>query len=227
MAYDPIARDHLEWFGYVQPEGLVVSLPALLDTGAAINRNFIPLHRRFLEVLPLDRDGKPVSQLRSFPELAAKVLGWERELLYGAPGSASVPEDLSAPLPDYGETLKPTYALRDIGANAGWLLLVQQVESNFDEERVTDSRRWQASPQARFERLLRETSVPIGVLVSTDALRLVYAPRGESSGHITFRFADMATVAGRTILAALEMPARQRASVQPWRVPAAAGASCE
>lgn len=200
MAYDPIARDHLEWIGYVQPVGLVVSLPALLDAGAAINRNFLPLHRAFLEVLPVDRDGQPVPELRSFPEFAGQVLGWDLSLL-----EKSVPDTLSAPLPDYGETLRPTFALRDLGTDSSWLLLVQEVDGDFDSDLTDAGRKWQAPPQARFERLLRETGIPIGVLSNGQSLRLTYAPRGETSGHITFRVADMVTVAGRPILAALYM----------------------
>ena len=50
----------------------------------------------------------------------------------------------------------------------------------------------------------KPASLP-GLLVSPDAIRLVYAPKGESSGHITFKIADMAQVAGRPILAALHM----------------------
>jgi len=57
----------------------------------------------------------------------------------------------------------------------------------------------------RFERLLRETGVPAGLLINRAAIRLVYAPKGESSGHITFCVADMMQVAGRPILAALHM----------------------
>ncbi len=37
------------------------------------------------------------------------------------------------------------------------------------------------------------------------ALRLVYAPRGESSGHLTFPLEPMTTVDGRPMLAALQM----------------------
>ena len=68
-----------------------------------------------------------------------------------------------------------------------------------------DSRHWQATPQAKFERLLRETQVPTGLLVNGTHLRLVYAPRGESSGFATFAVADMAKVAGRPIFAAMHM----------------------
>ncbi len=65
--------------------------------------------------------------------------------------------------------------------------------------------RWQASPQARFERLLRGTQVPIGLLSNGIHLRLVYAPHGETSGHLTFPVQAMTEVAGRPIFAALQM----------------------
>ena len=64
---------------------------------------------------------------------------------------------------------------------------------------------WNASRHARFERLLRETSVPLGLLCTEERVRLIYAPSGESSGHITFEFSEMASAAGRPILAAFDM----------------------
>ena len=66
------------------------------------------------------------------------------------------------------------------------------------------------------ERLLRETGIPTGLLCTPEAVRLVYAPAGETSGHITFRIADMAQVMGRPILAALQ-PASRRTSDVPRR----------
>jgi hypothetical protein len=100
MALDQITRDHLEWMGYVQPVGMVVSLPALHEAGATTNRNVLPLHRAFLGTLPKDRDGEPVPALRNFREFAQDVLGWDTALLQ------EPPEELSAPLPNYGETLR-------------------------------------------------------------------------------------------------------------------------
>ena len=47
--------------------------------------------------------------------------------------------------------------------------------------------------------------VPAGLLCNGDAVRLVYAPGGESSGHLTFPVAAMCEVSGRPILAALDM----------------------
>ena len=67
------------------------------------------------------------------------------------------------------------------------------------------ARHWNAAPQAKFERLLRETEVPIGLLSNGRQLRLVYSPRGETSGHATFSVSEMIQVAGRPMFAALHM----------------------
>ena len=37
-AQDPNTRAHLEWLGFIQPNGLVVSAPALVKAGAILNR---------------------------------------------------------------------------------------------------------------------------------------------------------------------------------------------
>ncbi len=207
MARDPAVLAHQEWLGYVQPSGLVVSIPAMLEANVRINANQGPEHRQFLEYFLEDKDGEPIAMLGSFPEFAEAVLGWQTSDLYGAPGSEPLPESLEAALPEYNETLRPTYALREFDPAPGtseWILLVQVLAGNpdFDAVPETDARHWQASPQAKFERLLRQTRVPIGLLVNRDQIRLVYAPDKELSGHITFKLQEMVTVAGRPIFAA-------------------------
>ena len=196
MAYDPTAVSHQEWLGYVQPVGVVVSTPALLEAGAAINRNFVPLHKEFLAVLPQDSDGSPIPKLTDFPKFATDVLKWRPQDLEGPD------ESLTITVPGYDEVLHPDYVVKDADS---LLLLICKTGADFDTVPPPEPRHWHASPQARFERLLRETDVPSGLLVSPDAIRLVYAPKGESSGHVTFKIADMAQIAGRPILAALHM----------------------
>ena len=208
MAKDPAILAHQEWLGYVQPSGLVVSIPALIEARAYVNRNISPDHQRFLSALPTDRDGEPVPEIANFPEFARSVFGWAPEDLYGAPGASALPETLEAPLPAYGETLRPTYALHDFqpaDPTREWILLIEVLPAgtDLDSVAVMEARRWQASPQARFERLLRETGIGIGLLVNGRQIRLVYAPRIETSGYITFNLPDMVKVAGRPIFAAL------------------------
>ena len=114
-------------------------------------------------------------------------------------------------LPEYHETLRASFAVREVQSRdekRPWLLLVQCLPSGTSLDEVTeqkDHRHWQATPHAKFERLLRETGVPIGLLFNGTHLRLTYAPRGESSGYLTFVVAELAKVAGRPIFAALHM----------------------
>jgi len=59
VAKDPEIAAHQQWLGYVQPVGLLVSAPALLNAQAFLNRNIIPDHQRFLEwVVPVDIAGR-------------------------------------------------------------------------------------------------------------------------------------------------------------------------
>jgi hypothetical protein len=210
MAKDPAILAHQQWLGYVQPVGLVVSIPAMLDANVRVNQNFAPEHRNFLEALLTASDGEPIPEVSDFPAFAESVLGWSRNDLYGAPGAPEVPKSLEVALPDYNETLQPTYALREFepAENAPeWILLIKVLPKGIDFDAVEeiDSRHWQASPQAKFERLLRQVHVPIGLLVNGKQIRLVYAPEKELSGHITFKLAEMVKVAGRPIFAAFHM----------------------
>jgi hypothetical protein len=216
MARDPEILTHLEWLGYLQPVGLVVSPPALVAAQAFPSKNIIPEHTRFLdfvEQVAVEGADDPQPVIRDFPRFATQVLHWEPADLLGAEGGTPLPETLEVTLPEYHETLRPSYAVpefeKDAGGDRKWLMLVQRVRLGLDLDTTleTDAKdhRWQASPQARFERLLRETQVPIGLLTNGTHLRLVYAPRGETSGHLTFPVRAMTEVAGRPIFASLLM----------------------
>ena len=206
MSRDPILV-HKEWLGYVQPTGLVVSIPALLEASAVLNQNYGPGHQRFLSAVPHNDDGEPVPEIPDFVHFADQLLNWDTSLLAGAPGSESLPSDLEVNLENYNETLRPTYALRGLDGDGPWLLLVTVLPTgtDLDVPYAQHDRGWQASPQVRFERLLRQTKVSVGLLVNGREIRLVYAPEKELSGHITFKLGEMVQVAGRPILAALQM----------------------
>jgi len=64
---------------------------------------------------------------------------------------------------------------------------------------------WRYPPTAKLERLLRHTGIAIGFVSNRCALRLVYAPPGETTSHLTFRMDDLADPAGRPIALALEL----------------------
>src|SRR5690606_19388076 len=64
---------------------------------------------------------------------------------------------------------------------------------------------WSYPPTAKFVRLLRGSGIPVGLLCNGRDLRLVYAPPGESTSHLTFRGEAMKRADGRPILAAFEL----------------------
>ena len=191
---------HQEWLGYVQPVGLVVAPTVLVDRQVIPDRNITPRHQRFIERLTADGDGR---RLADIPPLFTSFLGWRESDL------ATPPADLTVALPELGVTLSPTWAVPAIDPAEGespWQMLIR-VEAdglNLDAP-ATAADGWSASAHDRFQRLLRETAMPIGLIATPQALRLIYAPKGETSGHITFNVAEMASVAGRPILAAFDL----------------------
>lgn len=213
----PTDRDHLrhlEWLGYLQPVGLVVSPPALAEAMAFPNANIIADQNRFLEcVEEVSVTGKddPVPAITDFPRFCTHVLGWRPGDLAGTLEGGPLPDALESTLTEYNETLRPTYAVAHPDppseGRSPWMMLVKAIPKGSDPDKVVeaDGHHWQASPQARFERLLRDTQTPIGLLVNGTHLRLVYTPKGESSGHLTFPVQAMTEVAGRPIFAALRM----------------------
>ncbi|HYR89317.1 MAG TPA: DNA methyltransferase [Terriglobia bacterium] len=207
MAKNPEQLAHLEWLGYVQPVGLVVSVPALLAAQAQVNTNTIPLHQKLLACLPRDKHDEVIPEIPSLSGFTQTVLDWEPADLPPVPAGEPLPQELASlevVLPEYHETLRPTHVVRD---GNRILLLVQALRSgvDFDDSALEHERGWHASPQAKFERLLRESGVPIGLLFNATQLRLVYAPRGETSGYMTFSVAEMTQVAGRPIVAGLHL----------------------
>jgi hypothetical protein len=219
MAKSPEELAHIEWLGYVQPVGLVVSIPAMLEAQCYVNKNIMAEHARFLNCLSRDSAGNVQTEIRDLREFVQSVLGWESEDLISLPERGRLPSehtDLEVVLPQYHETLRPTHVVPEFtsnsdessGSKSKYVLLIQELASKIDLDEPLESdsaKHWNASPQAKFERLLRETSVPIGLLFNRNQFRLVYAPRGETSGYATFNVDEMAQVAGRPMFAALHM----------------------
>ena len=204
---DPELSVHKDWLGFLQPVGLVVSPTALCAAQAIVNRSIIPVQQALQSLVQKDADDRAYLEPGSFPDFTQKVLGWEAGDLWGAPGAPPLPDHLPLPLPDYGETLEPTYAVPNPEVPGRFLLLIKELPTgtDLDDAGPEEGRAWHASPQAKLERLLREREVPAGLLLNGRTVRLVYAPRGETSGHLSFPVQAMTEVPGRLILGALHM----------------------
>ena len=205
---DPALFAHLEWLGFVRPTGLVVSAPALVRAGAILPRNDAEGQRLLLSCLADQPDTGPL--LTDFHQFARTVLGWSfAPQGYAGINVSTIPPELLVPLLEYGETLAPDLAVRELDPSPNatpWQVLVTLLPTGQAFERVTRGHgRLEASAHGRMERLLRQSGVSAGLLFNGAALRLISAPRGENSGWLDFRVADMVQTAGRPIIAALRL----------------------
>jgi hypothetical protein len=205
----------LEWLDHVQPVGLVLAPIVLKELGLAPSRQTQADTAVVTEQIDGD-SSKPA--LREPWPIFAKVLAWEVEHVDGSPGGRDLPEDLYVRLPEHDTTLSPTWAVRELdNGHQRWQLLVRIEPPGIDPDARGAADGWEATPHQRFERLLRETGVFAGLLVSekkhaqdgedryTPELRLIYAPRGETSGHLTFPLRELGTVAGRPMLGGVKL----------------------
>jgi hypothetical protein len=183
-ALDPVIVAHLEWLGFVQPTGLVVSAPALARAGAILDRRDVDgqhLLRASVEERTFAGEHDPAPFIADFQSFARTVLGWSwSPKAYAGMAERPIPPELEVALPDYGETLRPDFAVCEPEPKDGaspWQLLVRVIP----------------------------TGVQAGLLVNGRTLRLVSAPRGESSGWLDFHVAAMVQTAGRPISTALRL----------------------
>ena len=203
MAAELFRDPDVEWLEHIQPVGLVVAPAVLKELGLS------PLHQgtsdtgRVAELLDPDFDLPALPVPWSFME---QVLGWEAQHVAGAPNGPELPQELSIRLPEHETTLSPTWAVKNLeDEDQPWQLLVriEEAGTNLDSRNALDG--WEATPYQRFERLLRETGIFAGIVITDDIVRLIYAPKGETSGYLSFPLRPLGTVAGRSMLGGLKL----------------------
>jgi hypothetical protein len=211
-----IYRDpDLEWLDHVPPVGLVVA-PTLLKELGLLPLRQTPIDTgQVAEIIGSELSKPALTDPWAFFE---QVLGWEARHVAGAPGGPVIPDELLVALPEHGTTLRPTWAVAELGdGDRRWQLLVRIEAPRVDPDARNALDGWEATPHQRFERLLRDTGVFAGLLISErderkdgevryyPEFRLIYAPRGETSGHQSFPIRPMAIVAGRPMLGGLKL----------------------
>ncbi|MFV8258268.1 Eco57I restriction-modification methylase domain-containing protein [Bdellovibrio bacteriovorus] len=197
MASNKVIEYHQQWIGYLNPTGLVFAPNALESAQVVINENVISEQKEFLTLVT-----KPVNDIPEFTgfenirELFFKVLNWRESDLNS---DQTVIAQYSFSHPQFGEVIVPTYVAH---VNDGKCILIQELDQDdFDKSALTEDS-WNSSPHFKFERLLREKQVSTGIIVSKKQLRLIFAPRGESSGYIDFPFKIMYQSSGRLVFSA-------------------------
>ncbi|MEO8182680.1 MAG: hypothetical protein ABI895_27925 [Deltaproteobacteria bacterium] len=226
---------HKRWLGMLEPiEGLVVSIPVLVEAeclekrDAELSRQLADDAAALTRSLGKTASGQSRREIISLDDFLSRVLGLAPELFAR---ESELPADLELYVPEGGETIRPTLALKRRGATGpsqtvaagdgkegvpdvstaqsrageGFAMLVWDLPGVALDEVDRREGHWAYPPAAKFDRLLRACRVPIGLLSNREELRLVYAPHGESSGALTFRVGDLAAVGGRDILDAFVM----------------------
>jgi hypothetical protein len=215
MAAEIYRDPDLEWLDHVPPVGLVVA-PTLLNELGLLPLRQTPIDSGLVgEIIGSELSRPALTHSWTFVE---QVLGWEARHVAGAPGGPAIPDELLVALPEHGTTLRPTWAVAELGeGDRRWQLLVRIEAPGVDPDGRNALDGWEATPHQRFERLLRDTGVFAGLLISErderkdgevryyPEFRLIYAPRGETSGHQSFPIRPMAMVAGRPMLGGLKL----------------------
>jgi hypothetical protein len=193
--YDP----DFEWLDLVQPTGLVVAKAILRNLGLVAPR------QTQVQTLEMGAQLQANGELRAPWDFAVSILGWEPGLVAGAPGGPPIPDNLIVRLPEHDTTLAPAWAVRELASDGAPFQLLVATETGVDLDQRGALGGWEATPHQRFERLLRDTEVGAGLIIADRELRLIYAPKGETSGWLSFPISDLATVAGRPLLAGLKL----------------------
>lgn len=213
MNYYARSDETTEWLNYLQPEGLVVGPNVLRNLGLTPIRQ-TPLDTDAVaEVLELPSDFKREDDkyftLRDPWRFLEEVLNWPEKFVAGSPSGAVVSADLTRIVPEHETLLTPDMAVlwngaAEEGVPAQMLVSIHPGLDPDGRGQFGDNE-WEASPHQRLERLLRETGVGSGILIARNTLRLIYAPRGETAGWITWPLAALGRVEGRPMLAGLKL----------------------
>jgi hypothetical protein len=202
MATETLRDPDFDWLDMLQPTGLVVGRNLLRELGLVPERQTKVQSAEAEAFIEADTDKPALKDPWGF---VATVLGWEARHVAGSPQGPPLDDALMVRLPEHETTLSPTWAVKELG-NTGqpWQLLIR-IETGIDPDKRGALAGWGATAHQRFERLLRKTGVFAGLMVADKELRLVYAPRGETSGWLSLPIRALATVAGRPMLGGLKL----------------------
>ncbi|MBD2606957.1 restriction endonuclease [Scytonema hofmannii FACHB-248] len=183
------ARHHAEWLSLVEASGPFLSLPVLLKVFPNGLDAHDPEHLKLLRLAyeewqdnQLGAKPEPAIHrawvdfvLRQTLELPDEVLLTGQRILTG----------LVATIAEQGETLRPDWVVVEPDGNKP-RLLVQIVSPQQNLEKPLKDRRWKASPATRMMELLHACNVRLGLVTNGEHWLLVNAPRGETTGFISW-----------------------------------------
>ena len=187
------ARHHAEWLSLVEASGPFLSLPVLLKVfpsglDAHDSEHFKLLRLAYEEWQDNQLGARPEKAIhRAWVEFVLRqTLELPEEVLLEG---QRIPPGLQTTVAQQGETLRPDWVIVNPQEtpNAGTpRLLVQIVPAQQDLEKPLAGQRWKASPATRMMELLHAANVRLGLVTNGEHWMLVNAPRGETTGFISW-----------------------------------------
>ncbi|MEG4529767.1 Eco57I restriction-modification methylase domain-containing protein [Microcoleus sp. D2_18a_D3] len=187
------ARHHAEWLSLVEASGPFLSLPVLLKVfpsglDAHDSEHFKLLRLAYEEWQDNQLGARPEKAIhRAWVEFVLRqTLELPEEVLLEG---QRIPPGLQTTVAQQGETLRPDWVIVNPQEtpNAGTpRLLVQIVPAEQDLEKPLAGQRWKASPATRMMELLHAANVRLGLVTNGEHWMLVNAPRGETTGFISW-----------------------------------------
>lgn len=213
MTYHSRQDETSEWLNYLQPEGLVVGPNVLREMGVTPIRQTPLDTEAAARALRLDPEA-PQEQDRLLELHDAwiffeQVLGWPAKLVAGSPGGPAIDPALNVTVPEHESLLAPDLVVPWNGEAPDGIpaqaLVMLHPSLDAEGRNQFAPGEWEASSHQRLERLLRETNIGVGILVARNTLRLIYAPRGETAGWLSWPLAALGRPDGRPMLAGLKL----------------------
>jgi hypothetical protein len=189
-----------EWIGNVQPIGLVLAATVLARHGLNPAEQTRADSETVRALLSPDDDGPALPDPWAF---FTEILGWRAAQVAGAPGGPTLPGHLFVRVDESDTELSPHWAVTE--PEMGWQILVRMERPGVAPEKRGALEGWEATPHQQMERLLRETGVQTGLLLTDGELRLIHAPHGETSGWLKFPLRSLGDVGGRPMLGGLKL----------------------
>jgi len=186
---------HDEWLSLLEISGPFLAPPVLNDAFPQGLDLLDPSKRKRLRQAyeewreALDSEDPEFIQLHRawIKEVISNCLGFDENgkgahLMF----ESSIPDTLTAKIPEQGLTLTPDYVLVDAQHDNKPFLLIQCYSSNVDLQTAMSIDGWSATPADRMVQLCRLTSCRLGLLTNGERWMLVNAPVGAVTTFVSW-----------------------------------------
>jgi len=184
------AKHHNEWLSLLDISGPFLSLPVLMRVypqgleahDAEASREARLAHEEWLD----DQQGlrpDPAMHTLWVRYVFERLLDFSNEMI--AEGVA-ISSTLRVAFAEHGEMLSPDLVIHEPKNPAKPRMLVQVYPVGQNLDKTVAEKRWKTSPPMRMMELLRATGVRLGLVTNGEQWMLVDAPRGETTGFISW-----------------------------------------